>query len=609
MENHLASLLKVIAEHELEIELARISLTESSNFDARHVFNVVAKKAGYIDRNNLKAFLDTYQIAFNLEELDLVIRQYDSNSKGVLNLNDFENAILSKTNPFVKPQSTLGGQQDTEYILADFFAKEIQLNRAAGPLRAELNETSGWTSYDSFKSIDTTNRGSFNYQDLDNFMINRNSYYLSNADILSIFRRANKSGNGRITYPEFKENILSELVSKSYYNDYRLNSSTKTLISPSNPTYVTKIAEAPTPVITRTYQYVINEKPYLPNLRHQLETPYYPGKYTEVYDYPLTKYSTYLTPSKPIQDSLKLSSYVPSYDNYMYASSSRAYNYPQLYDYSYSSYKYNNLKSPYTYGSPSRLTQSLYNNTPYRYNTNPYGYISKYDNLNEYSSSRLSSSPYSHRYHNSYNLTSSYYPKSLSSYDLKTSLSNYSQYAYPRISDYSNYNTRINPYSYSQSYYSKYTPIRSSYYNDFDRNSALKSYKTYYDCYVTSPSSRPYYSPSQYTSELTKSSYVIPKSPLAYRKRYYDDEHIPYYSYKSYVPEVRADITPITPKRYYVDDNLFMYDTSSKRRLYNSDLITPTKTRLRASRLYDAKDLRDRYSRLSDNLSYDLKKY
>jgi hypothetical protein len=102
------------------------------------------------------------------------------------------------------------------------------LIRATNPNKIDLNNTKGYTILDAFKAIDVNGKGSFNYQELDTFT-SKNGIFLSNSEILGIFRRANKSGNGKLTIQEFKNYLISDPVSdKIYDNEGKLQDNNNT---------------------------------------------------------------------------------------------------------------------------------------------------------------------------------------------------------------------------------------------------------------------------------------------------------------------------------------------------------------------------------------------
>jgi hypothetical protein len=47
----------------------------------------------------------------------------------------------------------------------------------------------------------------------------KNGVFLSNSEILAIYRRANKSQNGKLTLPEFKKYIFSDPLPEKIYDE------------------------------------------------------------------------------------------------------------------------------------------------------------------------------------------------------------------------------------------------------------------------------------------------------------------------------------------------------------------------------------------------------
>jgi len=128
---------------------------------------------------------------------------------------------------------------------------------------------------------------------------------------------------------------------------------------------------------------------------------------------------------------------------------------------------------------------------------------------------------------------------------------------------------------YSSPYLSRYTPIRSAYYYDALYRPSLYNYSSvyrpYYSYYYTSPSYVPYLYSSLAYSNYIASKYYDVAAWRAYRRRYYDDEYISYYSYSKYLQD-KYDLEKAQSnntakkqkdenKKMYYDDNLFGYDT------------------------------------------------
>jgi Ca2+-binding EF-hand superfamily protein len=71
-------------------------------------------------------------------------------------------------------------------------SKELDLIRATNPVRLELDDSKSFSVENAFKAIDTANKGIITYANVEAFM-QKNDIYLSNSEILSLFRRTNKS--------------------------------------------------------------------------------------------------------------------------------------------------------------------------------------------------------------------------------------------------------------------------------------------------------------------------------------------------------------------------------------------------------------------------------
>jgi Ca2+-binding EF-hand superfamily protein len=78
-------------------------LNEINNFDSKLALNEIDKEnIGAVTDKNLKAFLDANNQNILDEEAQAIIKLYDLSNKGAITAADLEQALIPKSNPFIK---------------------------------------------------------------------------------------------------------------------------------------------------------------------------------------------------------------------------------------------------------------------------------------------------------------------------------------------------------------------------------------------------------------------------------------------------------------------------------------------------------------------------
>lgn len=212
MEAQLAVLFKCIGEGEQEIEYARQTLFEAIGGNTEVAF----KRLDKFDRNAISVhevaeFLKTFNIYPEQEELKFIIDYYDQEGNGTLTLKSFTKAITPSINKYIKPPTTKNTEKEIDNLITEFWITELDFLRDVLLIRKPMLEDNKNTVYDFFRLIDTEGKGSFTPQELDKFL-EKNGYVLHNQELIAILRRADKEEKQRITYKDFQEHILPDLI-------------------------------------------------------------------------------------------------------------------------------------------------------------------------------------------------------------------------------------------------------------------------------------------------------------------------------------------------------------------------------------------------------------
>jgi Ca2+-binding EF-hand superfamily protein len=212
-EHKLAQLLKSIAEGEKEIEVVRQVLAEQPDFEPYTAFKRIDRLGfGSHSQSSSLNFLRDNEIYALDKDLSNLYKVYDSNCDGRLSYSEFLNAVLPKTSPVLRSLAT--GRQsyyvskyealpyETEWALARVYDKEINYLRKVELLKEDLTMRYDWSFLEAFKLIDAERIGAIDF-DSAYIFLKRNHIIAAESDILALLRRADKDGDGKISYAEF----------------------------------------------------------------------------------------------------------------------------------------------------------------------------------------------------------------------------------------------------------------------------------------------------------------------------------------------------------------------------------------------------------------------
>jgi len=214
----LAQLLKNIADGEKEIEVVRQVLAEQPDFEPYTAFKRIDRDgSGYISTWELHNFLRDNDLHVLEKDIHNLYKVFDLNQDGRITYTEFLNIVLPKTSPSLRQlatsrQSYYVARYETlpyevEWALARVFDKEINYFRKVELLKEDLALRYDFNLLEAFKLIDEDRTGNV---DLDSIylFLKRNKIIVSESDILSLLRRCDKDGDGKLSYAEFVDAIL-----------------------------------------------------------------------------------------------------------------------------------------------------------------------------------------------------------------------------------------------------------------------------------------------------------------------------------------------------------------------------------------------------------------
>lgn len=212
-EKHLAEIFAKVAEGEQQVEASRLALCEHYNFDVYSAYRALDRLSlNNLSSLDLKSWLDRASVFCTEQEAYLVIGQYDSNSDGRLNMQEFFNLVLPATasalRQLVLERPTQALSFDVEFALNRLLEKEVSLQRDLEYARKELKLKADFDTSVAFRAIDTLNLNAIDREQLTAFL-RRNGINGYSESIDAIFRRLDRDGDGKLSYIEFVDATLS----------------------------------------------------------------------------------------------------------------------------------------------------------------------------------------------------------------------------------------------------------------------------------------------------------------------------------------------------------------------------------------------------------------
>ncbi|CAG9322701.1 unnamed protein product [Blepharisma stoltei] len=221
-EERLANILINIGEGDQDIEVVRQVLSEIRTFEPFSTFRSLDRFGnGFLTSTDLLEFLRRNNFRPTERESYLLIREWDSNSDGLLSYGDFQKWMLPSQNQnlAILASRRMGFHPnelsyEIEYALMRVLEREISYLRRVENFRQDLERMPDFNLLQCFQLVDDAKLSYLTIGSLERFL-ERNGYKPSREIMESIMRRIDKNGDSRVSYSEFVDSIMpSEPFSK-----------------------------------------------------------------------------------------------------------------------------------------------------------------------------------------------------------------------------------------------------------------------------------------------------------------------------------------------------------------------------------------------------------
>lgn len=162
------------------IDIIKRELNANLDFDPTNVFNAVdSLDKGYINTNDINAFLTTNMIYSTEFEINILISYFDHNDDGVLSYEEFINLIYAfEMRDFSTKRNSAKGKQflsfEVQSLLCDVFQRQIRFIRQCTELINRLKRKSDFDIQNIFSLIKQVNKNNKNDDSLLLSFINKN---------------------------------------------------------------------------------------------------------------------------------------------------------------------------------------------------------------------------------------------------------------------------------------------------------------------------------------------------------------------------------------------------------------------------------------------------
>lgn len=206
-EKRIARLLFQTAECERSVERSRQDLCSSPSFDLYSTFRILdIRTNGKVSVSDLKTFLSSCGHSVLRSNIELLIKQYDSNFDENLSLEEFQALVLPSENLELRHEVLNRGifsvSPYIEKALARHMELECSYQSQLETLKKSLATRPDFTPIDCFRAVNVDHLSMINVYEIRDFL-RRNGYSINMQDLEAIVRRIDIDADGNLSYDEF----------------------------------------------------------------------------------------------------------------------------------------------------------------------------------------------------------------------------------------------------------------------------------------------------------------------------------------------------------------------------------------------------------------------
>jgi Ca2+-binding EF-hand superfamily protein len=209
----LADLFETASREEIRVEEYRHLLCSNSNFKPQLAFDQLdTLSSGFLTAKNLQTLLNSYQVNVEIDLLNQLIKQYDSDADGRLTYEDFKHFVIpaadyEETLNILITSPTRKLQSQDIFYLVELLNAELRFQVKLNQLRDALSCCEDFTVLRAFQTIDTNNESFVTQMSLMQFFESMGRE-VDRRYVSAIMRRFDQDRDGKINYSEMLEILL-----------------------------------------------------------------------------------------------------------------------------------------------------------------------------------------------------------------------------------------------------------------------------------------------------------------------------------------------------------------------------------------------------------------
>ena len=194
-----------LAKHERAIESYRQVLSESPDFDAHQIFDLLTTNKNNINPKDIIKYLLSNNISVTDEEVNLIVLFYDKNLDGKLSYDEFINLVRSEKSSINNKSFNDSDNNKLSFSiifsLNKLLEKEINISKSLIKILKDFKNKYGFNIHDIYHSIKSTNF--ITAESIKTFLKNQSELYLLDSDINLIMKRLDINRDGIVDLCEF----------------------------------------------------------------------------------------------------------------------------------------------------------------------------------------------------------------------------------------------------------------------------------------------------------------------------------------------------------------------------------------------------------------------
>jgi len=207
--------------HERELEASKTALILKADFNLYDCFGIFdPNRRGLIGVHDIREGLSQIGVFPTSEEIELFMTRYDKNGDRLLCFNEMSEAFTALDSYYAHMLNRRSSNHrapifrrddcffaDTQVELRNLWRAHFACEVKAETIRQKLQRFPCFNVFEAFNSLDLNDYGNISIPEIKRMMESR-GFYASEVEVKNLVDKFDKDKDGRISYAEFREEIL-----------------------------------------------------------------------------------------------------------------------------------------------------------------------------------------------------------------------------------------------------------------------------------------------------------------------------------------------------------------------------------------------------------------